>query len=190
MVEDSRPPSDHPGMIRPAFFLSVLLVCAAGCANAQESATTNRVTELRAEPQIDAPVLAALPEGKNVKAIQRQSGWAKIEADQKTGWVRVFHLRFQATVSQTSEGSGSSLLSFFKSKPRGPSTQTATIGVRGLSEEELKSATPNPEALKKLQTFMADRSGSESFAREANLAAVRVDYVDGESSSAAKGSRK
>ena len=190
MVEDSRYPSYHAAMIRPAIFLSVLLACAAPCAGAQESATTTRATELRAEPQIDAPVLAALPEGKHVKAIQRKSGWAKIEADQKTGWVRVFHLRFQATVSQTSEGSGSSLLSFFSGKPRGPSAQTATIGVRGLSEEELKSATPNPDALKKLQSFMADRSLSETFAREANLAAVRVEYVDGEQSSQAKGNRK
>jgi len=157
---------------------------------AQDTGFTNRATELKAEPRTDAPVLATLPEGTGVKAMERQSGWARIEADQKTGWVRIFHLRFQSIVSQSEDSGGSSLLSFLRGPQRAPSKQTATVGIRGLSEEDLKNASPNPEALKKLQSFKADRQSGESLAREAKLAAVRIDYVDSDDAPGEKRGRQ
>ena len=157
---------------------------------AQETGFTNRATELKAEPRLDAAVLTTLPEGTKVRAIERQSGWTRIEANQKTGWVRVFHLRFQSTVSQSEESGGTPLLSFLKGPQRAPSTQTATVGIRGLSEEDLKNASPNPEALKKLQSFKADKAAGESFAREAKLAAARVDYVDSDDAPGVKRGRR
>ena len=169
-------------------FFVAALASAAVCA--QEIAVTNRATELRAEPRLDAATLSTLPEGTSVKAIERQSGWTRIEANQKTGWVRVFHLRFQSIVSQSEESGGSSLLSFLKGPQREPSRQTATVGIRGLSEEDLKNASPDPEALKKLQSFKADRPSGERFAREAKLAAARIDYVDSDDAPGTKRGRR
>jgi uncharacterized protein YgiM (DUF1202 family) len=161
----------------PAIFLAAALAATAVCA--QEAAVTNRATELRTEPRPDAAALATLPEGTSVKALERQSGWTRVEANQKTGWVRVFHLRFQSIVARSEDSGGASFLSFLRGSQRAPTTQTATVGIRGLSEEDLKNASPNPEALKKLQSFRADKPAGESFAQEAKLAAVRVDYADG-----------
>jgi len=169
-------------------FFVAALASAAVCA--QETAFTNRATELKAEPRLDAATLTTLAEGTSVKAIERQSGWTRIEANQKTGWVRVFHLRFQSIVSQSEDSGGSSLLSFLKGPQRAPSKQTAAIGIRGLSEEDLKNASPDPEALKKLQSFKVDRQSGESFAREAKLAATRVDYVDSDDSPGATRGRR
>lgn len=165
-------------------FLVAALAGTAVCA--QEAAVTNRATELRAEPRLDAAALATLAEGTSVKSLERQSGWTRIEANQKTGWVRVFHLRFQSIVAQSEESGGTSLLSFLRGSQRAPTKQTATVGIRGLSEEDLKNASPNPEALKKLQSFKADRQSGESLAREAKLAAVRVDYVDSDGATNAR----
>ena len=169
-------------------FFAAALAGTAVCA--QETGFTNRATELKAEPRLDAATLATLSEGTSVKAIERQSGWTRIEANQKTGWVRVFHLRFQSLVSQSEDSGGTSLLSFLRGPQRAPSRQTATVGIRGLSEEDLKNANPDPEALKKLQSFKADKEAGASFAREAKLAAARVDYVDGDDASSAKRGRR
>ncbi len=169
-------------------FFAAALAGTAVCA--QETGVTNRATELKAEPRPDAATLATLAEGTSVKALERQSGWTRIEANQKTGWVRVFHLRFQALVSQSEDSGGSSLLSFLRGPQRAPSKQTATVGIRGLSEEDLKNASPNPEALKTLQSYRADKPAGETFAREAKLAAARVDYVDSDDAANAKRGRR
>jgi hypothetical protein len=171
-----------------SIFFVAALASTAVCA--QEAGFTNRATELKAEPRLDAATLTTLPEGTSVKAIERQSGWTRVEANQKTGWVRVFHLRFQSTVSQSEESGGSSLLSFLQGPQRVPSRQTTTVGIRGLSEEDLKNASPNPEALKKLQSFRAGKAAGDSFAREAKLAAARVDYLDSDDAPGAKRGRQ
>ena len=75
---------------------------------AQEAGFTNRATELKAEPRIDSPTLAQLAKDASVKVFLRQSGWARIEADKRIGWVRTFHLRFQGAVSATGETSSRS----------------------------------------------------------------------------------
>ena len=162
-----------------------LLWLAALPALAQEAGVTNRATEMKAEPRPDAVTVAALPEGAKVKATTRERGWARVETPQGAGWVRVFHLRFEAVATQSSENSGGSFLSFLRGPPKTQSNRTATIGVRGLSEEELKDASPDPEALKRLQGWRVDKGAGDRFARDGRLAAVSVDYAD-----TGKGGRK
>ena len=47
---------------------------------------------LRAEPNTNSAILAELPHGKLVRVISRENGWANIEADDKTGYVREDYL--------------------------------------------------------------------------------------------------
>jgi hypothetical protein len=92
----------------------------------------------------------------------------------------VFHLRFAAAVESSYSGSAlfglTSALGFCK--PKHERANIASEGVRGLSEEELKNANPNPEALKKLYSYRSDKAGAERFAREAKLVAQSVPYED------------
>lgn len=166
------------------FFVAMLLAVACGPAFAQEQAFTNRGTELRERAAPEARVMANLPEGAPVTVVARSGGWTQVQAQGQTGWVRVFHLRFPASVqaAPASSGGGGFLggLGNLIGGNRGKTedTKIATIGIRGLSEEELRNASPNPEALRKLQSFRADAAGAERFAREAKLTAQRVAYPD------------
>ena len=146
-------------------------------AAAQSQAFTNRSTDLKATGA-DSATLATLPENTEVKVIQRGGGWTKVEAQGKTGWVRVFHLRFPA-IASTSEPSSGGFLSGIGSALSGRQrTQQAgiqTVGVRGLSPEDLKNSAPNQEALAKAQSYRADKPTAERFAREGKLSSVTVD---------------
>ena len=148
---------------------------------AQGQAFTNRATDLKDQGSDQARTLASLKENTEVKVLQRAGGWTRVEAGGQSGWVKVFHLRFPATATTDSGGGGllSGLSSAISGRPRTQQAGIQTVGVRGLSPEELKNASPDAEALKRMQSFAADKGAAERFAREGKLADVRVDYNEG-----------
>jgi hypothetical protein len=161
-----------------ALLASLVLLLACGAAFAEEQAFTNRSTELKDRAAPEAKTVAALPENTAVKVLARQGGWTRVEASGQQGWVRVFHLRFPATVEASGSSGGSALSGLGAALGIGRSqqkTSLATTGIRGLSPEDLKNATPDPEALRKLQGYRADRAAAERFAREAKLATVAIE---------------
>ncbi len=161
--------------------LAILLATLALAAGAQEQAFTNRATELKERGASDARTLATLPENTSVKVLARSGGWTRVDAGGQAGFVRVFHLRFPATVETSSSGGGA--FSGLSSLIGGRKSQQATIattGIRGLSPEDLKNASPDAAALAKAQSYRADKASAERFAREGKLAAVRVEYPEGE----------
>lgn len=166
-------------LFRPALILVVVFACLAGEAFGQEQATTNRATELKEAPAPDSRALAPLASGAPVKVIARKGGWTQVESGSKRGWVRAFHLRFEATVEASSSGSGvgglTSMLGF-GSRKAPETSKIATIGIRGLTPEDFKNASPDPAALRKMQSYRADKASAERFAREAKLAPVAVAY--------------
>jgi len=101
-----------------------------------------------------------------------------VDAGGQQGWVRVFHLRFPATAQAAESGGGlgslTSALGF--GKQRSQTTTIATTGIRGLSPEDLKNASPDAAALAKAQSYRADKPTAERFARDGKLSEVKVDY--------------
>jgi hypothetical protein len=159
------------------------LVLASWAAVAQDQAFTNRSTDLKEKAAMDARTVATLPENTSVRVIGRGGQWTQVEAQAQRGWVRVFHLRFPSAV-ETSSGSGggafSSLtgaLGFGRQNQR--TATVATTGIRGLTAEDFANASPDTEALKRLQSWRADRPAAERFARDGKLAAQNVDYSEG-----------
>ena len=164
--------------------LIVVLALLAGPAAAQSQAFTNRATELKGEAAAESRTLASLPENAEVKVVARSGGWTRVEAGGQAGWVRAFHLRFPATATSTESSGGGGFLSgvtgaFGGGRQRAQGTTIATTGIRGLSPEELKNASPDAEALKRMQSYRADAPSAERFAREGKLAETRVDYNEG-----------
>ncbi|HEX4779283.1 MAG TPA: hypothetical protein VH301_00925 [Usitatibacter sp.] len=165
--------------------VAVSLLAMASIASAQEQAFTNRATELKDRNAAEAKTLATLPENTAVKVVSRGGAWTRVDANGQVGWVRVFTLRFPATVETTSSSAGGSVLGGLTSMFGGgrqaekPAT-IATTGIRGLSPEDLQNASPDPAALAKAQGYRADRATAERFAREGKLAAVSVDNPQGE----------
>ncbi len=161
--------------------LVVLLALLPMLAAAQEQAFTNRSTELKDRGAAEARTVSTLAENTPVKVVARAGGWTRVEAGGQSGWVRAFHLRFPTTVDSSSSGGGLSSFTSALGFGRQKSSQAtiATTGIRGLSPEDLKNANPDPEALRRLQSYRADRPAAERFARDAKLAAVPVDYPEG-----------
>src|SRR3954469_19939126 len=147
-----------------------LAAIAAPLALAQEVAFTNRSTDLREQASPDARAVATLRENTELRVTQRASGWARAETGGQSGWVRIFHIRFpavaQAGTSSGVSGALSSITSAVSGRSATQSSTLATTGIRGLSSEELKNANPDPEALRRMQSFRADRPGAERFAPE------------------------
>ncbi len=163
--------------------LFVALVALVPAAWAQEQAFTNRSTELKERNAPDARTLATLPENSPVKVLQRAGAWTRVEASGQSGWVRVFHLRFPATVETGTSSTGGGFLSGLTSAIGGGATNKpttiATTGIRGLSPEDLKNASPNMDALAKAESYRADKPAAERFARDGKLASVKVDDPEG-----------
>jgi hypothetical protein len=176
----------HAPMSARHFVLVLLTALLPLAAMAQDQAFTNRSTELKDRAASDARTVSTLPENTAVKVMARGGGWTRVDAAGQQGWVRVFHLRFPTTVdssASTSAGGGlsslTSALGFGRQK-----TQQATIattGIRGLSPEDLKNASPDPEALRRMLSFRADKASADRFARDGKLAAVQIDYPQGKS---------
>jgi len=164
--------------MRWSLVLATLLAAALPwCARADEQGFTSRATELKERAVADSATLASLPENTPVKVLERGGGWTRVEAGGRSGWVRVFHLRFPSTVQSESSGSGlgslGSALGFGGSQTR--EARLATTGIRGLSTEDVKNANPNPDELQRMQSYRADTPAAERFAREAKLAEAHVE---------------
>jgi hypothetical protein len=159
--------------------LAVLLVALSCAAGAQEQAFTNRSTELKDRGASEARTIATLPENTSVKVLARGGGWTRVDAGGQNGWVNVFHLRFPAAVEAASGGNLFSSAASLLPGRKPTQANTATTGIRGLSPEDLKNASPDPAALAKAQSYRADKAAAERFAREGKLAAVPVEYTQG-----------
>jgi hypothetical protein len=162
--------------MRATFFLLLFLGLAAP-AMAQSQAFTNRATDLKADAGDQSATVARLAENTEVKVVARAGAWTRVEAGAQKGFVRGFHLRFPAAVATESGGGGflSGLSSAIGGRPKSQQAGIQTVGVRGLSPDDLKNAAPNNEALAKAQSYRADKPAAERFAREGRLVSVTVD---------------
>jgi hypothetical protein len=153
-----------------------------GDAMAQEQAATNRASELKERPAADSRTVAPLAADTPVKVLARQGAWTQVEAGTQRGWVRAFHLRFQSTVEASGSGGGAITSIFgFGSREAPKTSKVATLGIRGLTPEDFRNASPNPAELRKMQSYRADKAAAERFAKEAKLAPAAVAYAEGRS---------
>lgn len=148
--------------------------CLAAPAFAGETAYTVRDTEVKQKPFSDAPTVATLSENTAIDVLSRNSGWVEIRSNSGRGWVRMLSLRNRNTAEKPGDSGLQSLLNAARS---GSSGVTVATGVRGLSEEDLKNATPNPRELEKLQRYAESKNKAEEFARNAKLKTRPVEYL-------------
>lgn len=158
-------------MMRWMWFCLILLC---GAARAAETAYTVRTTEVKAKPYSDAATLITLPQQSKVEVLARKAGWMQIKAGGKNGWVKMLSLKLGEMQAKSGD---SGLRSLFNVAAKGSSGGTVTTGVRGLSEEDLKNARPNPQALQTMQGYAENKSDAQKFARSGNLKAQNLDYL-------------
>jgi hypothetical protein len=149
--------------------LSILLLALAlPAAAAMQSGTTTRSAELRATPLVDGKLLKTLPANAKLDVLKRVGGWYQVRTAEGTaGWVRMWHVRFSAA----SGAAGRDSVAVLGSGRSGSTYTTATTGVRGLSEEELQNARPNPAAVAALDRYAVAPDDARRFAKQAALKA-------------------
>ncbi len=143
-------------------------------AYAWQVAYTVRSTEIKQLPYSDATTIGTLGEKASVNVMSRQGGWVKINSGKGNGWVRMLSLRGDSTAKQSGDSGLQSMINVGRS---GSSGITMTTGIRGLSEEDLKNAHPNPGEFNKLQNYAANKAKAEKFARDAKLKTQQLDYL-------------
>lgn len=143
--------------------VGALLLALALPALAAQSGTTTRSAELRATPAVDGKLLATLPAGAKVAVVKRVGGWYEVKTSAgAAGWVRMWLLRFTGTAASAAT---------LQSGRSSSTYTTATTGVRGLSEEELRNATPDPAALQLVENLAVAPTDARGFAKQAELKA-------------------
>ncbi|WP_167758630.1 hypothetical protein [Zemynaea arenosa] len=157
--------------------VSLLLAALASAAAAAEVAHTVRPTELKAKPFTDAATVESLGEASKVDVLARQASWMQVKTDKKnTGWVKLLSLRFDAINGKPS-GVNENLNVVFNLAKTGSGGSTATTGVKGISEEQLKNPQPNPAALAQVNEMTVSPSEMEQFTLRGNLKPQKVAYV-------------
>lgn len=154
----------------------VLFVTVAAGAFA-EPVTVERDSVLRAEPRTDAGVAGNLAKGATGDAVARQGAWVQVRSGTVTGWLYSFNVRFGAVNSASSSGAGGGSALGRVFGPRQQVNVTATIGIRGLDEEDLKQAHFDEGQMRQLDGYAASREQAAAQAAKSGLNATRVEYL-------------
>lgn len=149
----------------------------AGAAHAQ-TGTLVRDADLKSEPFSDAATLASVPSQTKVEVLTRRGAWMQVKADGKQGWVRMLSVRLEGGRAAGSGGDADAIGRLLGFGGRQTGTTTVATGVRGLSEEDLKSARPNPAEVQKLDQQRASPDDARRFAAAARLEPRGIDYLD------------
>lgn len=143
---------------------------------AAQSVTVERDSDLRAAPRPEAPVTGTLKQGTAVTVSARQGAWLQVDTPAGSGWLFSFNVRFAGARVEAGSEAGAAGAASRLVGPRRDVSVTATIGVRGLDEEDMRHARFDGAQLKLLETYTATRDASAAQAAQAGLEAVRVDY--------------
>ena len=153
-------------------FLAVLLlplICAA------EPASVVRPTELKKDPATDAATVVQVPADAAVDATERRGGWVRVRTPAgEEGWVKLLALRYGAAGGAKRGDSG--LAQAITAARTGSSGTQVTTGVRGLDDEKISTAQPNPSELRKMEGFAVPAAASAEFADRGQLKAQNVSY--------------
>jgi len=138
-----------------------------------EPAQLLRSTELKKEPATDAPTVTRLAENAAVDAGERRGGWVRVKAGAAEGWVRLLALRYGGAAQSGDSGAGQ----LFSVARTGSSGTQVTTGVRGLDEQMLANARPNPAELSKMSQFSSTAEAAAGFAVQGHLERKSVPEV-------------
>lgn len=160
-----------PIIVAIALALPLAPACAA------ERGAVIRAGELKAKPFVDAATTDKVAANQQVNIISRQAGWVQVESNGKSGWLRMLNVRMQgaagAPAAKPKSGGIASLLH------TGSSGKTVTTGVKGLGEEDIRNASPNPVQVATLATLAVPAAEATAYARQSGLKENSVEYLKG-----------
>jgi hypothetical protein len=149
---------------------------ASGSAMAPMPGIVTRQTELKAEPALGAKTLGSLAAKTPVTITARQGGWLQVTSGDARGWVRLLHVSSQPSARTSGAREELEAAARVATGRAGSGNIAVTTGIRGLDEEELREAQPNPEELKRLESLGADPADAQNHAKRRGLERRQVPY--------------
>lgn len=155
----------------------ILFLCAAGwllaCGQAlgADGGIARKDSALMKAPYRDAQAAGTLAKGAKVDILEKRGGWYRVKSGKLDGWVRMLSIRR----GQPRKGSGGNELAALASGRAGTGRVVSTTGIRGLDEEELKSARFDEAQLVKLEAQAVSRTEAAKFALQGNLKAQALE---------------
>lgn len=140
---------------------------------AAEAGTALRADSMRAQPFSDAKIVGSFSKNEQLQILTRQGAWLQVKTGKATGWVRLLSVK-RGTTTTASQASGALSVA---SGRAGTGQVVATTGVRGLSEQELRSAKFNEAEISKMESMTLKADQGKSFATSGKLQATKLNYL-------------
>ncbi len=141
---------------------------------AVETGSALKTEAIKKEPFSDAKTMGTLSLGDRVNIFKKEGGWLNVKSAKGNGWVRMLSIRRGDAKKEKN------LADSFKGLASGRSGTgkvVATTGIRGLNDEELKSAKFDAGELKQAESYLTTRAEAQSFADQGKLKAGSRDYL-------------
>lgn len=129
---------------------------------------------LMSKPSAASSAVGKMSKGAAVDIIAKQGGWLQVKAGTQQGWVRLLSVRAGSGGSGGSGLAGVAGVAGAVTQKSDPTRVVAVAGVRGLNEEDLKSAKFNADELARMESFTVSASQAKAFAEKSGLKASRV----------------
>jgi hypothetical protein len=140
-------------------------------------ATVIKDTELKEKPFVDAKTIKRLPARTQVAIVDRSGGWVKVTSAGQQGWVRLLHVSSQPASAGGSSAKELEAAAKIATGRAGSGNIVSTTGIRGLNEEQLSKAQPNPAELKRLEGYAASKEQATAYARAQKLERRQIPYL-------------
>lgn len=150
-----------------------------------------RDTQLRNSPAFGSAKNATVAKGEKLAVLTRTGGWLNVSRGTDTGWLRSYEARRnKLNITTSANGQKTGLVGTIQGLSRSTSkllgskasqsakrNVVATLGVRGLSEEQLNQAKPNYKVLDSLDAYKASSTKARTWASKGGLQSASISYI-------------
>ena len=153
----------------------VALMLLASVNVASTPATLVSQAQLKSKPSFQAQDMTTLNKGDAVEILQRNRGWYQVKVDTSTtGWITLLQVKLDRVEKSTSKKTKAKYVSL----RRGHSEITATTGVRGIGEEDIKQAKPDFQSLEIAKQYLISQREAAEFASQVPLHTQSITYQE------------
>lgn len=140
-----------------------------------------RAGEIMAQPFIDAAKVGPVTANQPVTILARKGGWINVDAGGQKGWIRALNLRLEAApglpgvaAKPGAAGGSANPMSLLRTNSSG---RTVTTGVKGLDEEDIRKAAPDPAQLAQLETLAVAEADARAHADRGKLKESQIESL-------------
>ena len=142
-----------------------------------EPAITIKPVALKESAASDSKTIASLPANTTVDLMKREGAWVQLGSGSDVGWAKLFDIRLASAQTAPAKGSGAGGAGQILGLATGQRPPSVTTGVRGLDEDQLVKAQPNPQEFVKLVSFQVTKEQAQQFAATGKLTAREVELL-------------